>query len=327
MSAATPEVDTELLGPKRERLTVLDFLAVFTVSVSFGLSVASLFVPWGSTTGNQALSSSPDSWLVVLPYCIVLGAAAVMVWSRKMRSTVFILCALVAALWVSYIISDVVWTIQHQASLGLGAKLALGSLAAGCIALPQLRRPSLAVTPSGLIWGGVLLLCAGSWVLGFFGTWTRTTLSASAPGFHFNATHTAEFVYSCCFSFGSNYSNPEKIGSAILIAVILVAAVVLALCSPGWVSGTSVIALGLLYVGQSLSWIYDLAHNHPDPITLGLNRAEVAQGHITATVTGTWSGWVASAAAAALVVLGVFRLLASFARTSTGGARDALQTV
>jgi hypothetical protein len=105
------------------------------------------------------------------------------------------------------------------------------------------------------------------------------------------------------------------------MAIIVIGSIVFALCLPGWLSGTSVIALGVLYAGGSLSWIYHIAHDHPNPVTLGgVTAALVANDHITATVTGEVYGWIAGAAVVALIVLGVLRLLSSFIQTSKAEA-------
>lgn len=64
------------------------------------------------------------------------------------------------------------------------------------------------------------------------------------------------------------------------------------------------------------AWIYEIAHNHPDPVTLGMAKSEVVQGNMTATVTGLIGGWIALAAALGLVVLGFFRLLSAFVQVS-----------
>ena len=322
MSVSQGGVDTELLSRRSHfgPITATDFLATLTVSASFVLSLLSLFWPWGSSTQSEPLSSNPDNWLFVLPVCVVLGAASVMVLSRTMRSTVFNICALSGAFWGSYLLSDVVHTIQHQATLGIGAKLALGSLAAACLALPELTRPSLVVTRSGLVWSATFFICAVGWGIAYWGSWTKTTTHVG-DGLTWKATHTADLVQICCSLFGSGNTVPDEVGNALLIAVIVAAAVVLALCLPGWVSGTSIIALGVLFAGATLVWIYDLSHDHPNPSTLGLglNQAAVNRDHITATVTGLWNGSVGSAAVAALIMLGLFRLLASFIQPSDTG--------
>jgi hypothetical protein len=92
---------------------------------------------------------------------------------------------------------------------------------------------------------------------------------------------------------------------------------------PGWIAGASVIVLGILYFGDPLSWIYTIAHNHPNPATVGvagLTAARVARYHVTATVTALVGGWIALTASLGLIVLGVFRVLASFIRSPTPAA-------
>jgi hypothetical protein len=296
----------------------VNLLSVDAVVASLILAVLSFFWEWGSSTYHEPLSKTPEVWLVVVPVCVVLAAASIMVFFRVMSSTVFNLCVLVAAFWITYLLSDVVSTIQHHATLGLGAKFALGSLAAACIAAASLRPTSIAFTPSGLIWGAGFLLCAVAWVVGFWGPWLQTVAHIGVNGPTWGTTHSADFVQNCCFAFTHAYTLPEKIGSGLTMAIIVIGSIVFALCLPGWVSGTSVIALGVLYAGESLSWIYHIAHDHPNPVTFGgITEAQVVHDHVTATVTGEVYGWIACAAVIALIVLGIARLLASVVQTSS----------
>jgi len=297
-------------------------LAVFAVFTSLSLAILSLFWEWGSSTGHQPLSSDPEIWLAVMPLCVVLAAAYLMVGFRTTSSTVFNLCVLVTAGWVAYLLADVVNTIEHHATLGLGAKLALGSMAAACLAAASLRRPSIVVTPSSLIWGACFLLCAVAWVVGVWGPWIQTVAHIGVSGPTWRTTHTADFVQNCCYAFSRTSPLPDKLGIGLTMAIIVVGSIVFALCLPGWVSGSSIIALGVLYAGESLSWIYHIAHNHPNPVTLGgVSGALVANDHITATVTGEVYGWIAAVAVVALIVLGIVRLLSSFIRTSNAPDR------
>jgi hypothetical protein len=303
-----------------DRITVKDSLAIAAVSAAFVLAILSLLWPWGSSTANRSVGGLPSVWLHLAPLCFALAVAMVMVWSRAMRSTVFNICVLASAWWFAYLLSDVVSTIQHHATLGLGAKFALASAAAGAVSAALLRRPSLVITPGGLVWGAGFLACAVAWVVGFWRAWTATTLHIGVPGGTLNATHTHDLTLTCCTAFGSAYSFQEKLGSGLEIGIVLVAAVVLALCMPGWIAGASVVVLGILYFGDPLSWIYTIAHNHPNPMTVGvagLTAARVAQYHVTATVTALIGGWIALTASLGLIVLGVFRVLASFIRSPT----------
>jgi hypothetical protein len=300
----------------------VSLLSVDAVVASLILAILSFFWEWGSSTFHEPLKSNPEIWLVVMPVCVVLAASSIMVWFRAMSSTVFNLCVLVAAGWIAYLLADVVNTLEHHATLGLGAKLALGSLAAACLAAASLRPPSIVVTPSGLIWGTCFLLCALAWVVGVWGPWVQTVAHIGVSGPTWRTTHTADFVQNCCYAFSGASTLPDKLESGLTMAIIVIGSIVFALCLPGWVSGSSVIALGVLYAGESLSWIYHIAHVHPNPVTLGgVTEALVANDHITATVTGEIYGWIAVAAVIALIVLGVFRLLSSFIQTSSAPDR------
>ena len=321
MGTATKE-STPQTGDSKGAAAKDNTFAVFAVFTSLSLAILSLFWEWGSSTGHQPLSSDPEIWLAVMPLCVVLAAGYLMVWFRTMSSTVFNLCVLVAAGWVAYLLADVVNTIQHHATLGLGAKLALGSLVAACLAAASLRRPSIVVTPSTLIWGACFLLCAVAWVVGVWGPWIQTVAHIGVSGPTWRTTHTADFVQNCCYAFSRASPLPEKLGIGLTMAIIVVGSIVFALCLPGWVSGSSIIPLGVLYAGESLSWIYHIAHNHPNPVTLGgVTAALVGNDHITVTVTGEVYGWIALVAVVALIVLGFVRLLSSFVRTSNAPDR------
>src|SRR3974390_129597 len=122
MGSATKDW-TPQTGDSRGAAARDNTLAVFAVFTSLSISILSLFWDWGSSTGDQPLSSDPEIWLAVMPLCVVLAAGYLMVWFRTMSSTVFNFCVLVAAGWGAALLGAVVNTIQHHATLGLGAKL------------------------------------------------------------------------------------------------------------------------------------------------------------------------------------------------------------
>ena len=262
MGTATKE-STPQTGDSKGAAAKDNTFAVFAVFTSLSLAILSLFWEWGSSTGHQPLSSDPEIWLAVMPLCVVLAAGYLMVWFRTMSSTVFNLCVLVAAGWVAYLLADVVNTIQHHATLGLGAKLALGSLVAACLAAASLRRPSIVVTPRGSIWGACCLLCAVTWVVGVWGPWIQTVAHIGVSGPTWRTTHTADFVQNCCYAFSRASPLPEKLGIGLTMAIIVVGSILFALSLPGWVSGSSVIALGVLYA-RRIAFL-DLPHRAQSP--------------------------------------------------------------
>jgi hypothetical protein len=93
------------------------------------------------------------------------------------------------------------------------------------------------------------------------------------------------------------------------MGLLLIGSVVVAFLIPRKVPGIALMGLGVLYLSDSLVWLYQLAHG------LTLSSAQERSIEESASLSGLPGGWIAMAAAIGLVLLGLFRFLSSYVRT------------
>ena len=147
------------------------------------------------------------------------------------------------------------------------------------------------------------------WAIGDWLPWTRTVYTIGRAGYTFPATHsnTRKRLLSG-YAFGSNFTFLQKVQTAVFMALLLIGSVVLAFLLPRKVPGIALMALGALYLSDTIVWLYQLAHPPSYPAT----EKQLRFFHLSTSVTGLPGGWIAAAAAIALVLLGLFRFLSSY---------------
>ena len=284
------------------------------------LACLSLFHPWGSTTANKTLASQPSELLYNIPMLVVLAGAVVLRWVDLSGRVTVAISTLVAALWVSGLSSDVLSTMTHRASLGTGAELSIvvALLAVAAVVHGWIKNPPhFSIDNNVLIWAGASSALAVGWVVGEWMPWNSWHLHTAAGG-TFRGTGTHDLVVSCCVAF-RNYTMPNSVREVLTMAFVVVAAITVAFLVPRRVAGIALISIGVLYLADSLSWFYGIAQGNPNPVSLGLGiTAQEAQTRqMTASLSGMPGGWIATMTAFLLIVLGVFRLLSTFAQRSS----------
>jgi len=287
--------------------------------VALGLVVAALFVPFGSSTGSKSLASIPSDLLYNLPLLIVLVGAVLLRRAEATRQASVTVGLLGVVWWAVAVTNEVIGTITHQATLGIGAKLSITGVVLALIStvLGWTVAPlTLRVRFDALIWAGVSAVLAAGWVIGTWMPWTSTDWHTNTPGFTFPSTGTKDVVTSCCVAF-RNQTMPNNVRQALIMAFVLVAAITVAFLVPRSLAGIALLTIGVLYLADPLSWLYQIARSNPNAVSLGGFSAKVVQsGQITASVSGMPGGWITLAAAFGLIVLGIFRLISSFAPSS-----------
>ena len=289
------------------------------------LAVLCLFQPWGSSTANKTLASRPSELAYNIPLCVVLGGTVVLSWLNATRRVLVGFSLPVSLWWAVALSSDLLSTITHRATLGFGAQLAVDGAGLALFAAvlgwvtTSLR---LRVGLDALIWAGVSVALAVVWVIGEWMPRSRTDFHMNRAGYTFTATGTKDFVTSCCVAF-RNQTMPHNVREILTMTFLVVAAIVIAFFSPRRVAGIGLIAVGVLYLSDSLSWFYQIAQSNPNPIALGMAAKTVQIGHVTASVSAEPGGWLAAAAAFCLVVVGIFRLLSSFTSRAASSAFSA----
>jgi len=288
------------------------------LALALALALLSLLVKWGSSADDKTLASQPSELLYNIPLLVTLAGALVLSWFDATRRAAVALNLLVGTSWVIGLTDDLLGSITHRSTLGpgaiiatVGAVVALVAMVLGLIATPLRLR----IKSDAIIWAGASFVLAGVWVIGDWMSWTSTDYHLNASNYTFPSTGTKDVVTSCCVAF-RNQTMPNNVRQALTMALVVVAALTVAFLIPR-VAGIALIGIGVLYISDSLSWLYQIAQSHPSPVALGVPVSQVQAGQMTASVSGLPGGWIATTATFGLLALGVFRLLSSSAGHST----------
>ena len=155
------------------------------------------------------------------------------------------------------------------------------------------------------------------WIVGTWLPWEQTTARFAAAGFHFPSTGSSSATKSCCVAF-RNTSMPTNVRQGLIMGLLVVAVIAIAFLFPRKVAGIALIGTGVLYLSDSLTWLFDISQSNLNPIGFGYPASVITQGRLTITVTALPGGWIALGAAVGLVLLGVFRLLIDTNRPTPG---------
>jgi hypothetical protein len=298
-TSQSPNREHDLVG-----LAVLQLAALV-------LAIASLLTPYGSSTKNATLASSPENLAYNIPLLVVVASAIALFWPWPTRDSAGKVAFLAALWWLFALSGDVISTVVHRGTLGTGAKLSIAGVVVELVVAVMLPSQSPAKWRGGgdaLAWAGASALASTAWVVGEWLPWTRTTVHFTVPGLTFHGTGTSTVSTTCCVAFRDS-TMPNNVETALTMALLLVAAIAVAFLWFRWVAGVTLISLGVLYSAYSLDWLVQISNNSPSPNSLGIPAATIAQGRPVVAVAPLPGGWIALASVFALLLLGVFRVL------------------
>ena len=285
-------------------------LDILVSGVVLGLGIASVVLPWGSSSNDHSLAAVPGDLPYILPLLVVLTAAVLLSIFRVTRRSCYVILVIAGLWWADYLLGDLVSTVEHMANLDNGAFCAvIGAALAfayGLYAWIRSKGHHLGVSPSSLIWAAVTLLLAVCWVAGDWLPRYQGDLHSTSGALFANGSQDLVWRSYPAFHNGTTLSNVDE---ALSMGLIVVLVVVVSFLLPPLVAATSVISVGVLYLSKPAFFVYTIVHDHPTPQSVGVTANMINTYHPTVTVTALWGGWMLSGAACAIVTIGVFRLL------------------